>query len=60
MTILLAWWLAAGAAQATPAMTVKTEDPPIERLHPMLAPVIRQGPFAPTWASLVTPVSRRR
>jgi alpha-L-fucosidase len=31
-----------------------TEDPPIARLHPMLAPVVQQGPFAPRWASLVT------
>lgn len=30
-----------------------TEDPAIERLHPMLAPVIEQGPFAPSWASLI-------
>ena len=31
-----------------------TEDPPVERLHPMLAPGIEQGPFGASWASLVT------
>lgn len=40
----------AAAAQ----VDLPTEDPPIERLHPMLAPVIRQGPFEPSWASIVT------
>lgn len=42
------------APQEPTAAVPPTEDPPVERLHPMLAPVIRQGPFEPSWASLVT------
>ncbi len=50
--LLLTVAVAAGQAKVT--ADLPTEDPPIERLHPMLAPVIQQGPFAPSWASLVT------
>jgi alpha-L-fucosidase len=31
-----------------------TEDPPHGPLHPMLAKVIKAGPYEPQWASLVT------
>ncbi|MGK0481143.1 MAG: alpha-L-fucosidase [Planctomycetota bacterium] len=43
----------ADAPTVLPA-ALPTEDPPVERLHPMLAPVIQQGPFEASWASLVT------
>ena len=42
------------ALQDAAAPPLPTEDPAIERLHPMLAPVIEQGPFSPSWESLVT------
>ncbi|RME94129.1 MAG: hypothetical protein D6766_06680, partial [Verrucomicrobia bacterium] len=38
-------WLAAAAS-------LPTEDPPEESLHPLLAPVIEQGPYRPRWESL--------
>ncbi|MEM9379743.1 MAG: alpha-L-fucosidase [Planctomycetota bacterium] len=52
LAVALAPLLAAAQEEVVPALP--TEDPPVERLHPMLAPVIRQGPFEPSWASLVT------
>jgi len=64
-TLFVGWWgspLLAGGGASEPgdqdpapetSTEVPTEDPAIDRLHPMLAPVIRQGPFAPSWASLV-------
>lgn len=54
MLLLPALLTLAAAPQAdTAARELPTEDPPIERLHPMLAPTIRQGPFDARWASLV-------
>ncbi|QDV10000.1 Alpha-L-fucosidase [Planctomycetes bacterium Poly30] len=54
MLLALALFSGLATAQTGEVAALPTEDPPVERLHPMLAPVIQQGPFAPSWASLVT------
>ncbi len=36
------------------AAAVPTEDPPPGPLHPLLSDVIKAGPYAPRWASLIT------